>query len=204
MTCNLTLCEIDCDSVQVTNRHRRDMGDLELLATSIATEGLLQPIGVTEDNVLVFGERRLLAVRDILRRPTIPALLVNVSSIVAGEYAENEVRKDFTASERVAIGKALEAEIGSRKGQRTDIELPQNIAEVQPDLEKCDFAATELRETFPEVPAGAPQSHRTDMEIPEYIPEFEPGVETREVAAKKAGFGKRRRRSDLKPGREER
>ena len=34
--------------------------------------------------------------------------VVNVSSIVAGEYAENEVRKDFTVSERVAIGELLE------------------------------------------------------------------------------------------------
>lgn len=117
MTGSLDLRKIPCDSVQITDRHRRDMGDLELLATSIATEGLLQPIGITEENVLVFGERRLLAVRDILREPTIVARVVHVSSILAGEYAENEIRKDFTPSERVAIGKALEARLGERRGR---------------------------------------------------------------------------------------
>jgi ParB-like chromosome segregation protein Spo0J len=113
----LAIGEVACDSIRVSDRHRRDMGDLESLAVSIATEGLLQPIGITEDNVLVFGERRLLAVRDILKRATIAARVVQVSSIAAGEYAENEIRKDFTSSERVAIGKALEETLGERRGR---------------------------------------------------------------------------------------
>lgn len=122
---SLTLREIACDSVQVANRHRRDMGNLEVLATSIATEGLLQPIGITEENVLVFGERRLLAVRDVLREPTIVARVVHVSSILAGEYAENEIRKEFTPSERVEIGKALEAQLGERRGRDNREYIPE-------------------------------------------------------------------------------
>ena len=35
-------------------------------------------------------------------------LLVDVTSIVDGEYDENEIRKDFVTSERVAIMKAIE------------------------------------------------------------------------------------------------
>jgi len=66
---------------------------------------------------------------------------VRVSSIVAGEYAENEIRKDFTPSERVAIGKTLEVEIGDRQGRRTDRELPQNFAEVEPGVETRELAA---------------------------------------------------------------
>ena len=126
-THDLAVSEVACDSVRVVGRHRKDMGDLEGLAVSIATEGLLQPIGINEDNLLVFGERRLLAVRDILKRATIAARVVRVSSIVAGEYAENEIRKDFTPSERVAIGKALEATYGERRGQSNR----QNIAELK-------------------------------------------------------------------------
>jgi hypothetical protein len=186
---SMSIVEVRCDAVHVGERHRKDLGDLESLATSIATEGLLQPIGVTEESVLVFGERRLKAFQEVLRRETIPARVVHVRSITAGEYAENELRKDFTSSERVAIGKALEAELGDRQGQRTDIELRRNCDEVAPGLEKGDFAATELRENFPEVPASAGQGHRTEIELPENIPEVEPGVETREFAAKKAGFG---------------
>ena len=54
-------------------------------------------------------------------RETIPAITLNLESIVAGEFAENEFRKQFTASERVAIGEAIEKELGNRHGQRTDL-----------------------------------------------------------------------------------
>jgi hypothetical protein len=33
---------------------------------------------------------------------------------LAGEFSENEFRKNFAKSERIAIGKALEEEIGRR------------------------------------------------------------------------------------------
>ena len=141
MTDTLILREVACDSIRIIDRHRKDMGDLEGLAVSIATEGLLQPIGITEDNVLVFGERRILAVRDILKRATIAARVVQVSSIVAGEYAENEIRKDFTPSERAAIGEAVAQQISGRQGQRTDRELPRNCAEVEPGVETRAIAA---------------------------------------------------------------
>jgi ParB family chromosome partitioning protein len=81
------------------------------------------------------------------------------------QSAENELRKDFTPSERAAIGNAIEAGIGNRQGQRTDIELPQNIAEVEPGL-----IPAELRRDSAEVA---------------------PGAETRDIAAKRAGFGNR-------------
>ncbi|GIU75780.1 MAG: hypothetical protein KatS3mg004_2867 [Bryobacteraceae bacterium] len=135
------IIEIPCDQIRIGERHRKDMGDLEVLAASIATEGLLQPVGITEENLLVFGERRLRAVRDVLKQATIAARIVRVSSILAGEYAENEIRKDFTPSERVAIGKAIEAEIGNRQGQRSDRGLPLNCAEVTPGVETRQIAA---------------------------------------------------------------
>src|SRR5262249_36121484 len=130
------LKEIDITDIKVGQRHRRDMGDLTGLAESIRQEGLLQPIGVTDRLELVFGERRLLAYRDILKRKTIPARIVNVSSILAGEYHENEIRKDFTPSERVAIARAIERQIGNRRGQRV-----QKIAQVGPGRKTRDAAA---------------------------------------------------------------
>ncbi len=135
------IIEIPCDQIRIGERHRKDMGDLEVLAASIATEGLLQPVGITEENLLVFGERRLRAVRDVLKQATIAARIVRVSSILAGEYAENEIRKDFTPSERVAIGKAIEAEIGSRQGQRTDQELVGNCPQVATGVKTREIAA---------------------------------------------------------------
>jgi len=94
--------------IKIGERHRKDMGDLAALAESIKTEGLLQPVGVTEDNELVFGLRRLTACRDILGWYAIDHRVVNVTSIVNGEYAENEMRKEFTMTERVAILTTIE------------------------------------------------------------------------------------------------
>jgi len=119
------IIEIPCEQIRIGERHRKEMGDLEALAESIATEGLLQPIGITEDGELVFGQRRLLAVRDYLKWPQIPARVVRVSSIVAGEYVENELRKAFTPSERAAIGAAVEAQLGERRGRHNVDNCPQ-------------------------------------------------------------------------------
>jgi hypothetical protein len=121
---------VKIDEIKIPPRHRRDMGDLQALAESIRDEGLLEPIGVTEGRDLVFGERRLRAARDILAWWEIPARVVRVTSLLKGERDENEVRKDFTISERVAIGKALELQIGNRKGQRTDLAPRENFPEV--------------------------------------------------------------------------
>jgi ParB family chromosome partitioning protein len=74
------LKEIKITDIVVGSRHRKDMGDLTTLADSIRQEGLLQPIGVTDRLELVFGERRIRAVRDILKQRTILARIVNVSS----------------------------------------------------------------------------------------------------------------------------
>jgi ParB family chromosome partitioning protein len=51
------------DSIIVGVRHRKDAGDLDKLADSIERMGLLQPITITPDGVLVCGWRRLEAVR---------------------------------------------------------------------------------------------------------------------------------------------
>ena len=151
-TASPAILDLPLDRIDVGVRHRREMGDLRALADSISEIGLLQPIGVTADCVLVFGERRLRAA-GILGWTTIAARIVDLPSIVAGEHAENEMRKEFTPSERVAIAEAIRAEIGSRQGQRTDrAELPQNIAEVGPGQETRDLAARKAgfgnRETY--------------------------------------------------------
>ena len=72
--------------------------------TFVARLAQLPPAtGVTPQDDLVFGYRRLLACRDMLGWAEIDTRVVNVTSIAAGEYAENEMRKNFTVSERVAI-----------------------------------------------------------------------------------------------------
>lgn len=51
------------DSLIVGKRHRTDLGDIESLAASIERDGLLQPLTITIDGVLVCGARRLAAIK---------------------------------------------------------------------------------------------------------------------------------------------
>lgn len=115
-------------SIQIGDRVRKEMGDLQALAASIKAQGLLQPIGINPEGVLVFGERRLRACRDVLGWSDIEARTVDVTSLIEGERDENEVRKDFTVSERVAIARAIEAAISERRGRPS--ENPPNSAEL--------------------------------------------------------------------------
>jgi ParB-like chromosome segregation protein Spo0J len=56
---------------------------------------------------LVAGERRLRACEQ-LGWNEIPVTVIDLDSVVRGEFAENAYRKDFTLSEAVAIKRALE------------------------------------------------------------------------------------------------
>jgi ParB/RepB/Spo0J family partition protein len=95
-----------CD-VKIGTRVRKDMGDIESLVASIADLGLLQPVVVTPNGVLIAGERRLEAAKRLGWRD-IPVNVIDLAAVVRGEYAENTFRKDFTLSEAVAIKRSLE------------------------------------------------------------------------------------------------
>ena len=109
------IIEVDIQHVVVQDRFRKDFGDIDALAASIRELGLLQPIGIDSAYRLVFGERRLRACQS-LGMSEVKARFVNLDSLLKGELAENEFRKDFTPSERVAIGEAIEREFAQRHG----------------------------------------------------------------------------------------
>jgi len=119
--------DVPMEKIKVGKRHRTDHGDIEALAANIREMGLLQPIGLDRYYQLIFGERRLLACQ-ILNWEKMPCVILDLESVLAGEYAENEFRKQFSPSERAAIGKAIEQDLGKRQGQRT--ELKANCPEV--------------------------------------------------------------------------
>src|SRR5215831_14872214 len=91
----------------VGERHRKDMGDITALAASIGELGLLHPVVITPDGQLIAGARRLRAAES-LGWTEIPVTVIDLDSVVRGEFAENVHRKDFTLSEAVAIKRALE------------------------------------------------------------------------------------------------
>ncbi|MFH1560073.1 MAG: DNA methyltransferase [Chloroflexota bacterium] len=113
--------------IRIGNRLRRDLGDIEPLARSIAEIGLLQPVVVSEDGTLIAGHRRLMAWR-MLGRPEeeIPVTVVPLKEIAMGEFAENTIRKDFNPSEAWSIYQAIkpleEAAAKDRQGTRTDLQ----------------------------------------------------------------------------------
>ena len=111
-----SIIDIDVNKITVGNRHRKDMGDVAGLAENMGENGLFQPIGITSENVLIFGERRLRAAK-LLGWLTISARVVNLIDMITAEYAENEMRKDFTKSECVAISKSIKAAMKERRGK---------------------------------------------------------------------------------------
>jgi ParB family chromosome partitioning protein len=116
----MKVIDVPIEKIQIGDRYRRDVGDIEALAANIREVGLLQPIGLDEYYTLIYGARRLEACEN-LGWKQIPCVIVKLRSLIAGEYSENEFRKQFTPSERAAIGKAIEGDLGDRKGQRTDL-----------------------------------------------------------------------------------
>ncbi len=100
--------KIPIDSINITDRVRKDFGDIKSLAESISSVGLLQPIVINENNELIDGQRRIKAYSQ-LGIDEIPFYRVNLKEIILGEFHANSNRKDFTTSERVAISNAVEA-----------------------------------------------------------------------------------------------
>jgi ParB family chromosome partitioning protein len=95
---------ISIEQITVRERHRRDFGDIDTLAASMADLGLLQPVVVRPDGTLIAGERRLRAAMQ-LGWTEIPCRVVDLDAVVRGEFAENACRKDWSPSELVAIGR---------------------------------------------------------------------------------------------------
>lgn len=95
------------NDIKIKKRFRKDIGDLEPLKKSISEIGLMHPIVANEDDELIAGERRLKAVKE-LGWDDVPITKINLKEIVRGEFDENNVRKDFTISEKVAIWEAME------------------------------------------------------------------------------------------------
>jgi hypothetical protein len=109
--------KIKTTAVEVGDRFRKEPGDIPALAESIRERGLLQPIVVVPAAKpgryrLVAGWRRLEAFQR-LGWTLIPAHVFqpgreDAVGLLKAERDENICRKNFTPSEAVALGKALE------------------------------------------------------------------------------------------------
>jgi ParB-like chromosome segregation protein Spo0J len=117
------------NEIKMNERFRKDLGDLSDLKESIKLLGLLQPIGITKDGSLVFGERRLKAWVQ-LGFGKIPCVFVDgdIYTQKLKEFHENVKRKDMTWQEEVLaleeIKQTYEKLHGwTKQGERTDLTL---------------------------------------------------------------------------------
>lgn len=168
---NTETIEVKISDIIIEDRFRKDFGNdrqtidsidqhgktLEELAQSIDELGLLQAIGITADNKLVFGERRLLACRDILGWEAIPVRIIPVDSILLGQVAENTFRKDYTISERVAIVDALKGykHGGDRKSDQGSSGALDSCLTVDQAAKKVGFGETSFYRAKKVVEDGA-------------------------------------------------
>jgi len=88
---------------------RRDYGDIDSLTESINTYGLLEPLVITPGGLLIAGGRRYRALeRSVFRDQPVPVHIRGDIDVAIGEYLENEERKDFTLTEKVAQWREVE------------------------------------------------------------------------------------------------
>jgi ParB family transcriptional regulator, chromosome partitioning protein len=123
---------VPISKIVIGERHRRHLGNINALAANIGELGLLHPVVVRRDGLLVAGERRLEACKRLGWR-SIPATVIDLKDIVKGEFAENAMRKDFLPSEVEAIRRALEpyekaaAQRRMRMGKAPSGKFPQGL-----------------------------------------------------------------------------
>lgn len=151
------MAEVNINEIIVQDRIRQNNGWLDSLERSIEQVGVLQPIGITPDKHLIFGGRRLQACKN-LGLKTIPVRIFDIAAddpiaALRMEREENEHRMDLSVSEKIEIAKRIEEVLGNRRGQRTDLQPPQNIGEVNSpkDKESSAIAAKAVdmnRETY--------------------------------------------------------
>lgn len=127
--------KLQLQQITAGQRYRRDMGDVDGLAASIAKVGLLQPVVVTSGHVLVAGERRLAAVRSLGWAEVEVHVVDNLedaSQMLRAERDENTCRKPFTPTEEHALYEALLA-----------LEKPQRQANSAANLKRGAESPTE-------------------------------------------------------------
>jgi len=108
--------KVKCSEIKIGDRVRKNLGSIEELANSIKKVGLLQPIGITKDYELVFGERRLAACKS-LNHEEIEVVIIDSAELLECETTENVNRKNFVMSERVAIREIYKEKFIEEKGK---------------------------------------------------------------------------------------
>lgn len=93
--------QIQVDEIRIRKRIRKDPGDLRPLMESMRKHGILNPIVITTQNILVAGHRRLEAAKR-LGWQSVPVQVIDANdalTLLEIEIEENAARKDFSSDE---------------------------------------------------------------------------------------------------------
>ena len=153
-----TRLEMLIDDIVIEERTRKDVGDLTSLMASITDLGLLQPIGVTADGRLAFGERRLQASKR-LGHASIPVTVVASAddhlNALRAELEENIERKPFTPIEAARLRRRIkDLAVTARSEFREHQKLEERAQTVSAD----DSTETESSTAPPLEPATVSMS----------------------------------------------
>ncbi len=96
--------------IQIKKRARHDLGNLSELAGSMKEHGLMNPVILTEDRILISGHRRISAAKKLGWKTIEARILPDLSEKerLEMEIDENLHRKDFTSDEIVEAFHRLE------------------------------------------------------------------------------------------------
>lgn len=111
------------DSIQVGRRHRGDLGDIDALAASIEREGLLQPITITPDGVLVCGLRRLAAMRKLGWKTAnvwVRSGITDRLGQLLAEQDDNALHKPLTQTEQATLYRELKTLLAEDAARRQE------------------------------------------------------------------------------------
>jgi ParB family chromosome partitioning protein len=100
------------DSIVVGIRHRKDPGDLKQLMDSIEQIGMLQPITITPEGVLVCGWRRLEAIRRLGWRSLKVWVRSGISDkleALLAQQDDNQLHKPLNELEKASLYRELKA-----------------------------------------------------------------------------------------------
>lgn len=109
------------DQIIVGARHRKDLGDIAALADSISQVGLLQLPTITPDGVLIYGARRLAAVKTLGWRTVNVWVRTGLSGKLAALMAERDdvvSHKQYSKVELADMYQELKAEIAADAARR--------------------------------------------------------------------------------------
>lgn len=124
--------EVPVADVVVGDRVRKQLDEIDRLAEAIDSTFLQQPIGVTPGLNLIWGHRRLEAVKR-LGWETVPAVVVDAANPLALELMENTCRHELPISDRALAAAEVIRQMEERRGKPTSGKL---IVANWPQLER--------------------------------------------------------------------